>query len=203
MCGGFFMTWFYFSGCRWILPEIKPLGADWALMELLFPLTSNILDLQGSSCHNFSMVKILWKVSGIALNSPAPSPITLFDPEQHFFVAFLRVSATWSLIFVKIKFLDTSIKQQRRELSANHPGREKPSPLWQGGVRGESHQRSQRTQLVRGWITSEECSKESSEEAKMQTPHKLRACPSKQSSGRSAGGIGSSSWAQPRLPKVS
>lgn len=121
MRGAFFMTWFYFSGCRWILPEIKPLGADWALMELLFPSTSNFLDLQGSSSHNFSMVKFLWKVSGSALNSPAPSPITLFDPEQHFFVAFLRVSATWSLIFVKIKFLDTSIKNQRRELSANHP----------------------------------------------------------------------------------
>lgn len=103
------------------------------------------------------MVKVLWKVSGIALNSPAPSLITLFEAKQHFSATSLRVSATCSLIFVKIKFLDTSIKQPRRELPANHARREKP--LWQGGVRGECHQLSQRTQRVRGWITGKECSK--------------------------------------------
>lgn len=153
-----------------------------------------LLDLQGSSSHKLSMVKVLW-------NCPKFS-CSLSDCSlwcwRTFFLWLL--SATWSLIFVKIKFLDTSIKQQCRELSANHPRRKKP--LWQGGVRGECHQLSQRT-----WL-SEDGSGQGMFKGKLRggknaNPTQSVCLPRQAELTEVCRAIGRSSWAHSRLPKVS
>lgn len=74
-----------------------------------------------------------------------------------------------------------------------------------GGVRGECHQLSQRTRLSEDGSGARNVQRKAQGREKMQTPHKLCACPSKQSSQRSAGELGARlghRQGSPKSPKL-